>query len=149
MRVRHGGAHGHGAQWDTSGAHGHGAQWDTATARGTGWARGDGEGQRSAGDGARDAKPRTAPCGAAARWGHRALPQRDTSVGYVTGHERCARLRDAQRDTARGARRDASEGGATGEGGGGVRARWFIATCEQKTRRGRYRTGLFVFWGRD
>ena len=25
----------------------------------------------------RDAKPRTAPCGAAARWGHRALPQRD------------------------------------------------------------------------
>ena len=30
---------------------------------------------------ARDAKPRTAPCGAAARWGHRALPQRDTATG--------------------------------------------------------------------
>ena len=35
------------------------------------------------GDGARDAKPRTAPCGAAARWGHRDLTQRGTKGGVA------------------------------------------------------------------
>ena len=71
-----------------------------------------------------DAKPRTAPGGAAARWGHRALPQRDTSVGRAAReHERCAR----PRDRATGHERCARQRDTSGAQGNGVRA-WSAAT---------------------
>ena len=41
---------------------------------------GAGDGAQRARARARNAKPRTAPCGAAARWGHRALPRRDRTA---------------------------------------------------------------------
>ena len=84
------------------------------------------------GDGARDAKPRTAPCGAAARWGHRALPLRDTRGWYVNGaqRERCARAMRAGCQAATGGGAAAkhralpqrgTKGGVAGEGIGAVR----------------------------
>ena len=47
---------------------------------------------RGRGGGMQSRAPRQ---GAAARWGHRALPQRDTRGAHATGHERGARQRDA------------------------------------------------------
>ena len=104
----------------------------------------DGTAQRDTARG-RDAKPRTAPGGAAARWGQRALPQRDTSGAQGDGPRNGARAWGVRRGGTSGAHGHGTAqrgmGGAKAMGpGNGARA-WSAATG-RGGRRGACEAGM-------